>query len=83
MRETYIRLDDRWKDVLTEQIQRGVDAGEFVCPDPAGSAWRISALLDGLAVQVMMHQRITKKKLAVWVRGAAASELGIDSDRLA
>jgi len=82
MRETYIRLDDRWKNVLTEQIQRGVDDGEFVCADPAGSAWRLSALLDGLAVQVMMHQRITKKKLAQWVRGAAAAELGIDSDLL-
>jgi hypothetical protein len=30
----------------------------------------------------MMHQRITKKKLAQWVRGAAAAELGIDSDLL-
>ena len=78
MRETYVRLDDRWKDVLTEQIQRGVDEGDFICPDPAGSAWRLSALLDGLAVQVMMHERITKKKLTQWVRGAAAAELGID-----
>jgi len=82
MRETYVRLDDRWKDVLTEQIRLGVEAGDFVCTDPAGSAWRLSALLDGLAVQVMMHQRITKKTLAQWVCGAAAAELGIETDRL-
>lgn len=82
MRETYVRLDDRWKDVLTEQIRRGVECGDFVCADPAGSAWRLSALLDGLAVQVMMHQRITKKTLAQWVRGAAAAELSIDVDLL-
>jgi AcrR family transcriptional regulator len=82
MRETYVRLDDRWKDVLTKQIRLGVEAGDFVCRDPAGSAWRLSALLDGLAVQVMMHQRITKKTLAQWVRGAAAAELGIETDRL-
>jgi AcrR family transcriptional regulator len=83
MRETYVRLDDRWKDVLTEQIRRGVVAGHFECGDPAASAWRLSALLDGLAVQVMMHQRITKKTLTQWVRGAAAAELGIDPKLLA
>jgi AcrR family transcriptional regulator len=82
MRETYIRLDDRWKDVLTEQIRRGVASGAFICSDPAGSAWRLSALLDGLAVQVMMHQRISKRTLAQWVAGAAATELGVAPEDL-
>ena len=83
LRETYVRLDDRWKDVLTEQIRRGVSTGEFTCPDPAASAWRLSALLDGLAVQVMMHQRISRKTLMQWVRGAAAAELGVNPEILA
>jgi len=29
-----------------------------------------------------LHQRITKKTLAQWVCGAAAAELGIETDRL-
>ena len=83
LRETYVRLDDRWKDVLTEQIRQGVSTGAFTCADPAASAWRLSALLDGLAVQVMMHQRISKKTLMQWVRGAAAAELGVNPEVLA
>ena len=42
----------------------------------------LSALLDGLAVQVLVHRNLTKKQLALWVRGAAAHELGIDPSRL-
>ena len=82
MREMSRRLDVRWKDVLADQIARGNDQGLFVCPDPEGSAWRLSALLDGLAVQVMVHRSITKKQLAVWVRGSAAQELGVDASVL-
>ena len=83
MREMSRRLDVRWKDVLADQIRQGVDQGLFVCSDPEAAAWRLSALLDGLAVQVMVHRNLTKRQLALWVRGAAAAELGIDPDRLA
>ena len=30
-----------------------VDAGQFECPDPRASAWRLLALLDGLTIQVV------------------------------
>jgi AcrR family transcriptional regulator len=82
LRETSRRLDVRWKDVLAEQISAGVADGVFRCPDPDGAAWRLSALLDGLAVQVMVHRSLTKAQLAVWVREAAARELGCDPDVL-
>ncbi len=82
MRDMSRRLDVRWKDVLADQIRQGVDAGLFVCDDPEGAAWRLSALLDGLAVQVMVHRNLTKKQLALWVRGTAGLELGIDPERL-
>lgn len=78
MRATSRRLDVRWKDVLAEQITLGVERGMFDCADPDGAAWRLSALLDGLAVQVMVHRSLTKAQLAVWVREAAARELGCD-----
>jgi AcrR family transcriptional regulator len=82
MRAMSRRLDVRWKDVLADQIRAGVDAGLFRCADPEAAAWRLSALLDGLAVQVMVHRSLTKRQLAEWVRGAAATELGIDPEEL-
>jgi len=49
-----------------------------------GSAWRIIALIDGLAVQVTVHDRvISRRQLGDWVRTATAGELGIDSGSLA
>ncbi len=78
------RLDLRWKESLTEVIAAGVADGTFTCPDPFGAAWRIIALIDGLAVQVTVHDRvISRRQLGDWVRTAAAGELGIDPGSLA
>jgi AcrR family transcriptional regulator len=77
------RLDLRWKDALTDVIMAGVKEGDFKCPDPAGAAWRIIALIDGLAVQVTVHERvISRRQLSDWVRGGAARELGLKPEQL-
>jgi AcrR family transcriptional regulator len=73
------RLDLRWKDALTEVIAAGAADGTFQCEDPVGAAWRISALMDGLVVQVTVHRRvITRKQLDEWVRLHTARELGLE-----
>lgn len=78
------RLDLRWKEALTDVIATGVDDGTFTCDDPIGAAWRIIALVDGLAVQVTVHDRvISRRQLGEWVRLTAARELGIEPDLLA
>ena len=82
MRAMSRRLDVTWKEALADQITRGNSLGLFSCADPEGAAWRLSALLDGLAVQVTVHRNLTKKQLALWVRGAAAAELGVDASVL-
>ena len=77
------RLDLRWTDDLTSVISAGVLEGTFTCDDPAGAAWRINALIDGLAVQVAVHDRvISRRQFAEWVRLAAARELGLCPDQL-
>ncbi|MBB4957177.1 TetR/AcrR family transcriptional regulator [Micromonospora polyrhachis] len=77
------RLDLRWKEDLTEIISAGVAEGTFTCADPAGAAWRINALIDGLAVQVAVHDRvITRRQLSDWIRLTAARELGLDPTQL-
>jgi AcrR family transcriptional regulator len=78
------RLDLRWKQDLTEIISAGVRDRTFTCVDPAGAAWRINALIDGLAVQVAVHDRvISRRQVSEWVRMSTARELGLDPEQLA
>jgi AcrR family transcriptional regulator len=78
------RLDLRWKEALTDVISDGVAAGTFKCDDPSGAAWRINALIDGLAVQVAVHERvISRRQLADWVRLTTARELALEPEQLA
>jgi hypothetical protein len=64
-------------------IREGVAAGEFTCPDPDAAAWRLTALLDGLGVQVTVHASVPETQLLDWVRAAAAAELAVDPALLA
>jgi len=59
-------------------IAEGVVAGEFTCPNPEATAWRLTALLDGLGVQVTVHRGVPTGRLLDWVRSAAAAELGVE-----
>ncbi len=77
------RLDGRWKEALTDVIDSGVADGSFACADAKGAAWRLIALIDGLAVQVTVHRDvISQRTLAGWVRTATANELGLDPKQL-
>ena len=78
MRAVSRQLDVRWKDALAEQIRRGNDRGLMSCADPDDAAWRLSALLDGLAVQVMVHRSLSKKELKYLLRAAVVAELNVD-----
>jgi hypothetical protein len=69
----------QWKETVARVIGDGVAAGECSCPDRSATAWRLTALLDGLAVQVVVHRGVLRRReLLAWVRTAAASELGLD-----
>jgi AcrR family transcriptional regulator len=76
------RLDERWRAALASVVTDGVTTGAFECPDPAVTAARIGALLDGLSVAVLVYQSVTRAQLRAWVRAAAAAEVGIDPDAL-
>jgi AcrR family transcriptional regulator len=83
MAEVSRRLDVRWKDTVAEVVKQGVASGEMTCADPSGAAWRITAMLDGLAVQATVHEGVVaKRKINAWVRGMAAAELGVDAKDL-
>ncbi|MCI2417388.1 TetR family transcriptional regulator C-terminal domain-containing protein [Saccharopolyspora sp. K220] len=71
-------LDSRWRAVVTDLIGQGVAAGEFRTADPRGAAWRLTAMLDGLAVQrVAFDEAVSKTDVANWIATALAAELGL------
>ncbi|GCB44169.1 TetR/AcrR family transcriptional regulator [Streptomyces sp. NL15-2K] len=75
-------LDRRWKAAIAEVIAEGVAAGEFHCPDPGGTALRLTAMLDGLAVQLTSYAgAVSRSRAQDWVDEALARELGLEPAR--
>ena len=78
------RLDLRWRDGLAAVIADGVADGSFECPDPDAAAWRVYAMMTGVAVQVAAHDRLLpRRRAADWIRVTTARELGLAVDALA
>ena len=72
------QLDEQSNALLEDLIRAGIENSEFTCPDPAGSALRITALIDGLAVQYAAHDGLlTRRALLQSVLRAASDELGV------
>ena len=82
IREALRRLDLRWTTALRQVVDDGVALGSFTCADPPATVARVSALLDGLSVAVLVHRTVTLEQLHRWVAEAVASELGIDAEAL-
>ncbi|MER7396470.1 TetR/AcrR family transcriptional regulator [Streptomyces sp. NPDC000151] len=83
LRETAGGLDQQWKRALADVMAEGAAAGEFHCPDPEASAWRLTALLDGLAVQMTSYEGpLSRTSMLQWAEGALAQELGLTRDSL-
>ncbi|MFG2755942.1 TetR/AcrR family transcriptional regulator [Streptomyces wuyuanensis] len=79
LREVSRDFDRRWKAELTAVLAEGAAAGEFHCADPSSAAWRLTALLDGLAVQVTSYAgALGRATMLEWVEEALARELGLD-----
>lgn len=54
MRKTRERFDARWRAEIEAIVRDGQEAGEFGAADPALVALSLSALIDGLTVQVAL-----------------------------
>ncbi|MFJ5535331.1 TetR/AcrR family transcriptional regulator [Streptomyces sp. NPDC093261] len=83
LREVARNLDRQWKAAIIEVVAEGVAAGEFRCPDPAAMALRLTALLDGLAVQMTAYEgTVPRARAREWADEALASELGVERAEL-
>jgi len=71
-------FDTAWVAILEELIEAGVEDGVYDCKDPHGAAWRLSALLDGLAIQVVLPRRtLSRRQMLDHARVGAAREVGL------
>jgi AcrR family transcriptional regulator len=78
MRRVFRELDLAWQQRLTAVISSGISTGEMSSADPADSARRIAAFLDGLAVQVVVREdSLSRDTLRSWVREFVAHELSL------
>lgn len=76
LRSVAQRLDLRWREAVVALIAEGVGAGVFTCADPRAAAWRLTALLDGLAVQMVARDgAVTELECAEWLGQALRHEL--------
>jgi AcrR family transcriptional regulator len=48
------KFDERWRESILSIVQAGQEAGEFSVADPEDFTITLSALLDGLAVQIAL-----------------------------
>jgi AcrR family transcriptional regulator len=63
MRDARQRLDDRWRAQIAEIVRDGQRDGEFGGPEPDRVALELAALIDGLAVQMTLEDRVVSPEL--------------------
>ncbi|MFN8023291.1 MAG: TetR family transcriptional regulator C-terminal domain-containing protein [Acidimicrobiales bacterium] len=78
MKKISQQLDEQTTDLLERVLTQGVEAGEFHCTSPQMSAIRLTALVDGLAVQFAAHDGMMDRRTLIdHVRTVAAAEVGL------
>jgi AcrR family transcriptional regulator len=58
------KFDERWRDTICSLVVEGQEAGEFGPVDPVDFAVLLSALLDGLAVQIALGDPVVEPSRA-------------------
>jgi AcrR family transcriptional regulator len=73
------KFDDRWRQLIYSLVVQGQEAGEFGPVDPADFALMLSALMDGLAIQIALgDQSVDGAKAYELTMLFAGSQLGFD-----
>jgi AcrR family transcriptional regulator len=71
------QLDRRWRETIAEVVRHGQERGEFGPVDPDDFAVRLAALIDGLAIQVVLADPdVPAERMFDLCMASVASELG-------
>ena len=83
LREISEELDQAWVTLFERIIVDGVAENRFTCTDPGSVAWRLAALLDGLALHVTVHRRsMSRDQMLEHARTSVCLELGLPRSAL-
>ena len=58
VRDARLRLDERWREMLSRVIRDGAASGEFAPENADEAALTLASLIDGLAVQVTLRDPV-------------------------
>ena len=80
VRQKYFRLNRRERDLIADIVREGQASGEFDrAADPDEFAMTLSALMDGLGVQVTLGEpSVTAERMLSRCLALASAELGCD-----
>lgn len=77
LNEVLVDLQSQWTDAIAEAIMEGVEQELFATENSREAATRLTSLLDGLAVRMLVHQqRFDKATLRHWLARQVEFELG-------
>ncbi|HJU03367.1 MAG TPA: TetR/AcrR family transcriptional regulator [Actinomycetes bacterium] len=72
-----LAMDQRWRTTIGEIVRQGQAAGEFAPVDAGAFALRLAALIDGLAVLVVLKDpEVSRERMFDLCMQTCASELG-------
>ena len=75
-------LDRRWRETIAGIVRDGQQAGEFSPVDAGDFSLRLAALIDGLAIQVVLGDPdVTPERMFELCMQTCAAELGFTRDR--
>src|SRR5207249_3296682 len=75
-------MDRRWRETIAQIVRTGQASGEFASLDPDDFAVRLGAIIDGLAIQVVLADSdVSAEVMRDICLRMAASELGFDLPR--
>ena len=70
-------MDRRWRTTIGEIVRQGQATGEFSPLDADAFALRLGALIDGLAIQVVLHDsEVSRERMFDLCMDSCARELG-------
>jgi AcrR family transcriptional regulator len=70
-------MDERWRTTIGEIVRQGQASGEFAGLDPDAFALRLAALIDGLAILVVLRDpAVSRDRMFDLCMDACARELG-------
>ncbi|HEV3463031.1 MAG TPA: TetR family transcriptional regulator C-terminal domain-containing protein, partial [Actinomycetota bacterium] len=70
-------MDQRWRQTIGEIVRQGQATGEFAPVDATAFALRLGALIDGLAIQVVLKDpEVTRERMFDLCMDLCARELG-------